>query len=98
MVDALDLIGDEGRGVTAISFGEVSSNLWTGDFRMGKPTSDKTLVPCVKREERTWGSETSQYPEEKKPIGIPLVAASEQGEAQTMRIILYVIQLKFLSF
>ena len=27
MVDALALRGDEGRGVTAISFGEVSSNL-----------------------------------------------------------------------
>lgn len=49
----------------------------------------------------TWGSETSQYPEEKKPTrsssftgsssdlvndevhGIPVVAASEVGEAQT---------------
>ena len=29
------------------------------------------------------GSETSQYQEEKRPIGIPLVAASETGEAQT---------------
>lgn len=29
------------------------------------------------------GSETSQYQEEKRPIGIPLVAASETGKAQT---------------
>ena len=36
MVDALTLRGDEGRGVTAISVGEVSSNLWPGDFRMRK--------------------------------------------------------------
>jgi hypothetical protein len=32
----------------------------------------------------TRGSETSQYPEEKKPKGIPLVVASERGGAQTM--------------
>jgi len=37
MVDALTSDGDEGRGVAAISFGEVPSNLWSGDFRMGKP-------------------------------------------------------------
>jgi hypothetical protein len=34
-------------------------------------------------EKQTSGSETSQYREEKKPIGIPLVAASETGGAQT---------------
>ncbi len=33
--------------------------------------------------ERTWGSETSQYPEEEKSIEIPQVAASERGLAQT---------------
>lgn len=37
MVDALALKGDEGRGVAAISFGEVSSNLRSEDLRMGKP-------------------------------------------------------------
>ena len=37
MVDALTLEGDEGRGVAAISLGEVLSNLRSGDFRMGKP-------------------------------------------------------------
>ena len=31
----------------------------------------------------TRGSETSQYPEEKKPNRIPPVAASEKGTAQT---------------
>ena len=35
------------------------------------------------RAEQTLGSETSQYQEEKRPIGIPLVAASETGKAQT---------------
>ena len=37
MVDALTLRGDEGRGVAAISFGEVLSYLRSGDFQMGKP-------------------------------------------------------------
>ena len=31
--------------------------------------------------ERTWGTETSKYPEEKKSTEIPLVAASERGPA-----------------
>jgi len=31
----------------------------------------------------TGGSETSQYPQEKKPIGIPGVTASETGGGQT---------------
>jgi hypothetical protein len=33
--------------------------------------------------EQTRGTETSQYPEEKKSKEIPLVAASERGIAQT---------------
>ena len=33
--------------------------------------------------EQTSGSKTFQYREEKRPIGIPLVAASETGKAQT---------------
>jgi len=37
MEDALAHKGDEGRGVTAISFGEPSSGLWSGDDRMGEP-------------------------------------------------------------
>jgi len=36
-VDASTPEADEGRGVAAISLGEVPSNLWSGDFRMGKP-------------------------------------------------------------
>ena len=32
---------------------------------------------------RTWGSETSQYPQERKSKEIPIVAASELGRAQT---------------
>lgn len=37
MVDALARYGDEGRGLSAISFGEVIINLRPGDLRMGKP-------------------------------------------------------------
>ena len=37
MVDALTEEGDEGRGLAAISFGEVLNNLRSGDFRMGQP-------------------------------------------------------------
>ena len=84
MVDALTEEGDEGRGVAAICFGEVLSNLRSGDFRMGQPyrvTLDNSLVNA--RVEQTSGSKTFQYREEKRPIGIPLVAASETGAAQT---------------
>ncbi len=33
---------------------------------------------------RTWGTETSKYPEENKETSIPSVAASEIGIAQTV--------------
>src|SRR2546429_7001000 len=35
------------------------------------------------REKQTRGTETCKYPEEEKATGIPLVAASERGPAQT---------------
>ena len=38
-------------------------------------------VSCAEREGATRGTETSKYPEEKKTIVIPLVAASESGGA-----------------
>ena len=41
MVDASGGPGDEGRGVAAISLGEVRSNLRSGDARMGKPNRAK---------------------------------------------------------
>jgi len=39
MVDSLTSGADEGRGVTTICLGEASSSLWSGDLRMGKPSS-----------------------------------------------------------
>ena len=84
MVDALTEEGDEGRGLAAIRFGEVLCNLRSGDFRMGQPYRVILDNTRVKRTgEQTLGSKTFQYQEEKRPTGIPLVAASETGEAQT---------------
>ena len=51
---------------------------------MGQPyQANLDNVPLKRWDEQTSGSETSQYREEKRPIGIPLVAASETGKAQT---------------
>ena len=84
MVDALTEEGDEGRGIAAICFGEVLSNLRSGDFRMGKPHRANLDDSVVKRHRgQTSGSKTFQYREEKRTIVIPLVAASETGSAQT---------------
>ena len=78
-VDALSWEGDEGRGQSAISFGETIISLWSGDFRMGKPLRGYARRSCVHKwhGRRTRGSETSQYPEEKRTIVISVVAASE---------------------
>ncbi len=56
------------------------------DFRMGKPGSSNELSPMseyIAHEGGTRRTETSKYPEEKKIIMIPQVAASERGLAQT---------------
>ena len=45
-MDALTPHGDEGRGVAAISVGEVRSNLRSGDFRMGKPNAANPHCHC----------------------------------------------------
>ena len=55
---------------------------------MGKPTAGNAAVRRAEQigaHERTEGSETSQYLEEKKEISIPLVVASERGRGQTVR-------------
>ena len=54
---------------------------------MGKPTPMNAGYPFLSKvgsEKTTRGSEPSQYPEEKKAIAIPSVAASERGTAQTV--------------
>ncbi len=46
-MDALALQSDEGRGMSAICFGEVTINLRSGDFRMGKPTCFRQVPTYV---------------------------------------------------
>jgi hypothetical protein len=58
----------------------------SGDTRMGKPSQGHTWLSqteYIGLERRTRGTETSQYPQEKKSKEIPLVVASERGRAQT---------------
>ena len=53
---------------------------------MGKPTAGNAAVPLAEQigqPERTEGSETSQYLEEKRTRVIPRVVASESGRGQT---------------
>jgi hypothetical protein len=53
---------------------------------MGKPDWGHAQSPApehIGRTEVTWGSETSQYPQEEKTTVIPLVVASESGTGQT---------------
>ena len=54
---------------------------------MGKPVRIYILSPIAEYigyEERTQGSETSQYLKEETSNEIPLVAASERGTGQTV--------------
>ena len=54
------------------------------DFRMGQPNQGHawlSLSPIHSSEKRTRETETSKYPQEKKSTEIPLVVASERGEA-----------------
>ena len=59
------------------------------DFRMGQPSPGNAGLlesEYIGLQGDTGGSETSQYPEEKKSIEIPIVVASENGRAQTSRL------------
>ena len=53
---------------------------------MGKPGASH-VASCLPEHigqcKGTWGSETSQYPQEEKTRVIPLVVASERGRGQT---------------
>jgi hypothetical protein len=68
MVDAMASKADEGRGKTAISLGWLSSKLNRG-YPNGAIRYGKTVSPPAEHiggMEVSRGSETSQYPEEKK--------------------------------
>ena len=73
MVDALASRAEEGRGKTAKSLGELSSKPNRG-FPNGATRPDKNRSPPAEHigwVEVSGGSETSQYPEEKRKNFIP---------------------------
>ena len=81
MKDALALGGDEGRDKLRKAARRGKYPLSRADIRMGEPAR---LVPgTVSKTERTRGTETSKYPEEKKSNEIAQVVASERASAQT---------------
>ena len=86
-----DCVGDEGRGVTAKCFGEVSSNLWSGDIRMGKPRVAKVTWLRCKSESKPAEVKHFSKRRKRKQIAIPLVAASEKGTAQISFFIIYLM-------
>ena len=56
---------------------------------MGKPSWSNVqlfLSEYIGEIKGTWGSETSQYPQEEKTTVIPLVVASESGRGQTFNV------------
>jgi hypothetical protein len=60
------------------------SNLRPADLRMGQPVESNVSTLCTEfigAEERTRGTEISNYPEENKTIVISPVATSEQETA-----------------
>jgi hypothetical protein len=82
-VDALASRADEGRGKTAISLGQLFSKLSRG-FPNEATQPDElglSIAQHIGYVKVSGGSETSQYPEEKKKTLIPLVVANERGTA-----------------
>ena len=67
-MDALASRADEGRGKTAISLGKLSSKPNRGYPNEATQSGKTGLLPAehIGRVEVSGGSETSQYPEEKK--------------------------------
>src|SRR5688500_19823523 len=56
---------------------------------MGKPSAGNTALPraeYIGTREASGGTETSQYPEERKSTETPRVVASERGSAQTWQV------------
>ena len=79
MVDALAVGGDEGRGKLRKASGSRKQALIRG-FPNGETHTGKTCVrpnESIVGDERTLGSEPSQYQEEKKETSIAKVVASE---------------------
>ena len=88
-MDALAPGGDEGRGRQRNSLGSRQAGFDPEVSEWGNPAgviSRHPLTEFIGMEKRTQGSETSQYLQEEKSTEIPLVAASEEGRAQTGQI------------
>ena len=81
--DALASAGDEGRAKPRKSCtrrkGSLTAGNPNGETHAQAYPRDEYIVP----RRRTRGTETSQYPEEKKSTEIPPVVVSERGGAQT---------------
>ena len=70
--------------LAAISFGEPQAGVDPKIPEWGNPTEvilGYLIAEYIGYERRTRGTETSQYPQEKKSNEIPLVVASERGTA-----------------
>ena len=80
MADAQALRGDEGRDKLRKAAGIGTYEL-IRRYPNGATQHVEDMLSVRRRTRRT---ETSKYPEEKKTIVIPLVVASESGEAQTI--------------
>ena len=84
MVDALASGGDEGRGGLRKASGSRQTGYDPEMSEWGNPPGVMSRDPVAEFigfGRRTRGSETSQYPEERKSNEIPRVAASEMGRA-----------------
>lgn len=82
--------GDEGRDYRRYASGSRKYAM-IRRFPNGVTRRESCLV--TQQWEQTRGSETSQYPEEKKSNEIPGVAASEMGRAQTKDLVFGVVGL-----
>ena len=81
VADAMAPGGDEGRASLRKARGRRQGSIPPRDVRMGQPSALRTAW-SFKLQAPTGGSETSQYPEEKKSNEISQVAASEREGAQ----------------
>ncbi len=77
MGDALALGGDEGRDKLRKATARSKYPLTRG-CPNGATRRERSRHPAIFRR-RTWGTETSKYPQEEKVRTIPPVAASERG-------------------
>jgi hypothetical protein len=82
MVDALAIIGDEGRCSLRKASGSRQTDFDPEMSEWGNPPLiEVSHTEYIGVWKRTWRTETSKYPEEKKSTEIPKVAASEIGRA-----------------